>query len=217
VRCGGNWKRDYGDFYTGTQGETRKQPRSRLRVPAPVPDPTNIYKQFPQLQVEIAHSIRAHSAVLDGEIVCFGPDGRSLFNRLLFRREWPHFIAFDVLAINGEDLRTRPLLERMDRAAQHRMRAHPRRVSRFAIQVSNVSGPESVNCGGNAAYHVGTSDVGMIRKALVRGIERGSGIARLCTLSDSRRRSRCAWAICPDKPRLPLRPIRYSLILYTNR
>jgi hypothetical protein len=22
VRCGGNWKRDYGDFYTGTQGET---------------------------------------------------------------------------------------------------------------------------------------------------------------------------------------------------
>jgi hypothetical protein len=22
VRCGGNWKRDYGGFYTGTQGET---------------------------------------------------------------------------------------------------------------------------------------------------------------------------------------------------
>jgi len=22
VRCGGNWKRDYGDSYTGTQGET---------------------------------------------------------------------------------------------------------------------------------------------------------------------------------------------------
>jgi bifunctional non-homologous end joining protein LigD len=29
----------------------------------------HLYKQFPQLQVEIAHSVRAHSAVLDGEIV----------------------------------------------------------------------------------------------------------------------------------------------------
>ncbi len=26
----------------------------------------------------------------------------------MFRREWPHFIAFDVLAIGGEDLRARP-------------------------------------------------------------------------------------------------------------
>ena len=51
----------------------------------------HVYRQFPQLQVEIAHSIRVHSAVLDGEIVCLGSDGRSLFNRLLFRRDWPHF------------------------------------------------------------------------------------------------------------------------------
>jgi ATP-dependent DNA ligase len=63
----------------------------------------HIYKQFPQLQVEIAHSVRAHSAVLDGEIVCLGPDGRSLFNRLLFRRDWPHFVAFEVLSIDGEE------------------------------------------------------------------------------------------------------------------
>jgi hypothetical protein len=41
VRCGGNWKRDYGDFYTGTQRETPIQPRSGLRITAPVPDPTN--------------------------------------------------------------------------------------------------------------------------------------------------------------------------------
>jgi len=42
--------------------------------------------------------------VLDGEIVCLAPDGRSLFNRLLFRRDWPHFVAFDVLLIDGKDL-----------------------------------------------------------------------------------------------------------------
>jgi bifunctional non-homologous end joining protein LigD len=75
----------------------------------------HVYKQFPQLQVEVAHAVRAHSAILDGEIVCLAPDGRSLFDRLLFRRDWPHFVAFDVLSIDGDDLRDRPLLERKRR------------------------------------------------------------------------------------------------------
>ena len=51
------------------------------------------------LNDELAHAVRATSCVLDGEIVCLAPDRRSLFNRLLFRRDWPHFIAFDVLSI----------------------------------------------------------------------------------------------------------------------
>jgi serine/threonine protein kinase len=34
------WKRNYGDSYTGTQGKPRTRPRSRLRITAPVPDPT---------------------------------------------------------------------------------------------------------------------------------------------------------------------------------
>jgi len=42
--------------------------------------------------------------VLDGEIVYLAQDGRSRFYDLLFRREWPHFIAFDVLAIEGVDV-----------------------------------------------------------------------------------------------------------------
>jgi ATP-dependent DNA ligase len=28
------------------------------------------YKQFPMLQTELAHAVRARSCVLDGEIVC---------------------------------------------------------------------------------------------------------------------------------------------------
>jgi bifunctional non-homologous end joining protein LigD len=75
----------------------------------------HIYKQFPMLATELAHAVRARSCVLDGEIVALGPDGRSKFYDLLFRREWPHFIAFDALMINGEDLRDRPLLERKRR------------------------------------------------------------------------------------------------------
>ena len=75
----------------------------------------HVYRQFPQLQEEIAHAIRAHAALLDDEIVYLASDGRSVFNRLLFRRDWPHFVAFDVLSIDGEDVRARPLLERKRR------------------------------------------------------------------------------------------------------
>ncbi len=58
------------------------------------------------------------SAVLDGEIVCLAPDGRSVFNDLLFRRAEPFFCAFDVLWAAGEDLRYLPLYER-----KHRLRS----------------------------------------------------------------------------------------------
>ena len=69
------------------------------------------FKQWPQLSEEIAHAVRARSAVLDGEICCLEPDGRTHFNKLLFRREWPFFYAFDALSIEGEDLTGLPLLE----------------------------------------------------------------------------------------------------------
>ena len=42
----------------------------------------HVYQQFPMLTEEIAHAVRARSCVLDGEIVCLAPDGRSLFQRL---------------------------------------------------------------------------------------------------------------------------------------
>jgi ATP-dependent DNA ligase len=29
----------------------------------------------------------------------------------VFRRDRPHFVAFDILSIDGEDLRAKPLLE----------------------------------------------------------------------------------------------------------
>jgi bifunctional non-homologous end joining protein LigD len=71
--------------------------------------------KFKLLAEEIAHSVRATNAVIDGEIVCLDPDGRSNFHKLLFRRDWPYFYAFDLLAMDGEDLRDRPLLERKRR------------------------------------------------------------------------------------------------------
>jgi bifunctional non-homologous end joining protein LigD len=80
---------------------------------------------------ELAHAIRASSAVLDGELVCLESDGRPNFAALLFRREWPYFAAFDVLAVDGEDLRGWPLLERK-RVLRRLM---PRMASRvFAVE-----------------------------------------------------------------------------------
>ena len=47
--------------------------------------------------------------------MCLGPDGSSRFYDLLFRRQWPHFYAFDLLALEGDDLRERCLIERKRR------------------------------------------------------------------------------------------------------
>ena len=72
----------------------------------------HVFKSWPYLRTELAHSVRCNSAVLDGEIACLGPDGRSRFNHLLFRRDWPYFLGFDVLWLDGRDLRSLPLIER---------------------------------------------------------------------------------------------------------
>jgi bifunctional non-homologous end joining protein LigD len=78
----------------------------------------HVFKAWPQLAEEIAHAVRADSAVLDGELCCLDPDGRSNFRNLLFRREWPYLYAFDLLMLEGEDLRQLPLLERKRRLAR---------------------------------------------------------------------------------------------------
>lgn len=73
------------------------------------------FSKWDVLCTEISHSIRAHDAVLDGEIVCLDANGRTNFYKLLFRRDWPYFFAFDLLSVDGEDLRAKPLLERKRR------------------------------------------------------------------------------------------------------
>jgi bifunctional non-homologous end joining protein LigD len=91
------------------------------------------FSKWDVLKVEIAHSIRAMSAVLDGEIVCLDRDGRSNFYSLMFRRDWPYFYAFDVLSIEGEDLRDRPLVER-----KRRLRAIMPRIDSRLLYVDDL-------------------------------------------------------------------------------
>jgi ATP-dependent DNA ligase len=57
------------------------------------------FKHWPQLCEELARAVKPHDAVIDGEIVCLDARGRSNFKSLVFRREWPYFYAFDLLAV----------------------------------------------------------------------------------------------------------------------
>jgi bifunctional non-homologous end joining protein LigD len=47
--------------------------------------------------------------IFDGEIVVLDETGRPLFNKLLFGRARPTYVAFDLLEVHGVDLRPLPL------------------------------------------------------------------------------------------------------------
>lgn len=49
-------------------------------------------------------------AVLDGEVICLDSKGVSRFNALLERKVEPIFYTFDLLWLDGEDLRKLPLI-----------------------------------------------------------------------------------------------------------
>ena len=74
----------------------------------------NAYKSFQDLRDNLA-KLKVQNAVIDGELVCLDSEGRSIFNELLFRRGCPIFYAFDLLYLNGRDLRQLPLIERKEK------------------------------------------------------------------------------------------------------
>ena len=74
-------------------------------------------------------------AILDGEIACLDDNGCSQFNELLFRRGQPMFCAFDLLHLNGKDLRQLPLVER-----KRALRRIVPKASPFLMFVDHVEG-----------------------------------------------------------------------------
>jgi len=74
----------------------------------------NVYKSFGPLR-EALTALPVMNAIMDGEIVCLDSKGRSQFYELLHRRGQPAFYAFDLLWLNGRDLRDLPLVERKKR------------------------------------------------------------------------------------------------------
>ena len=70
------------------------------------------YKSFFPLCEAIAREVKCGEAVLDGEIVCLDSEGRPQFYDLLRRRGKPVFYAFDLLWLDGKDLRDLSLITR---------------------------------------------------------------------------------------------------------
>jgi bifunctional non-homologous end joining protein LigD len=75
----------------------------------------NKMTRFDSLGRAIAAELDGISAILDGEIACVDETGRPIFKDLLQKRGIPVYYAFDLLWLEGEDLRTLPLLERKSR------------------------------------------------------------------------------------------------------
>lgn len=73
---------------------------------------SHTYKGFPSLGNAISEELKARDAILDGEIVSLDHNGIAQFKNLMYRRQEPRFYAFDLLWLNGKDLRERPLIER---------------------------------------------------------------------------------------------------------
>ena len=57
------------------------------------------------------------NAIIDGEIACLDEQGVSRFNQLLSRKAEPILYVFDLLWLDGADLRNLPLIERKSRLA----------------------------------------------------------------------------------------------------
>lgn len=70
-----------------------------------------VMKRFQALAESLAAALGVRSAILDGEIVVM-TGGRPDFYALMFRRGSPEFSAFDLLYLDGRDLRSLPLAKR---------------------------------------------------------------------------------------------------------
>jgi hypothetical protein len=70
-----------------------------------------VYRSFPQLCAAIGAVIPGE-AVLDGEIVHLDVEGKPQFYDLMRRRNPQHYYAFDLLCLDGRDLRDICLVER---------------------------------------------------------------------------------------------------------
>ncbi|TIU10066.1 MAG: DNA ligase, partial [Mesorhizobium sp.] len=66
--------------------------------------------------VAAAEKLKAKSFILDGEVIAPDPDGRPNFHEMHSRMTWNAellaFVAFDILHLDGQDLRSLPTIER---------------------------------------------------------------------------------------------------------
>lgn len=131
------------------------------------------FTRFGVLAREVRRAVRGRRAVLDGEIVCINDEGRADFAALMTRRGTPVYAAFDLLGLDGEDLRELPLIERKRRLAILL------RQSRTVRYVSHVrgSGRELMGCRQRATRSPPTTVARRLYAALWRSGLRLDGVS----------------------------------------
>ncbi|WP_239926514.1 non-homologous end-joining DNA ligase [Enteroscipio rubneri] len=138
--------------------------------------------RFPDIAASLSRWSDGRAMVLDGELVVTDEDGRSDFQALQsFLRspegKRPAYIVFDLLALDGEDLRDQPLVERK-RLLEELVHDAPLAV-RFSAHVSE-QGEESFR----AACELGLEGiVGKRRDSRYRGRRTGDWIKLKCDRS----------------------------------
>jgi bifunctional non-homologous end joining protein LigD len=71
-------------------------------------------KRFTDLSACIAKELKVTDAVLDGEVCALDGNGKPAFYNLMKRQCQAVYYAFDILWLNGRDLRDLPLVERKE-------------------------------------------------------------------------------------------------------
>ncbi len=71
--------------------------------------------RFGEFPDQVRDELRSRDAILDGEILAVDPEGRADFRLLMRSQGSLHFAAFDLLWLNGQDLRALPLVIRKRR------------------------------------------------------------------------------------------------------
>ena len=77
-----------------------------------------VLTRFADLALRVGSELHAREAILDGEVVALDDEGRIDFRALLAGKGWLHYAAFDVLWLDGKDLRAQPLIKRRRRLEQ---------------------------------------------------------------------------------------------------
>jgi bifunctional non-homologous end joining protein LigD len=72
----------------------------------------NVLSRFAELAYHVRAELGRIEAILDGEVIALDPEGRQSFRDLMARRGNLHYAAFDLLWLDGKDLRDRPLFRR---------------------------------------------------------------------------------------------------------
>jgi bifunctional non-homologous end joining protein LigD len=75
----------------------------------------NVLSRFETLGEQFAAVLDVDEAIIDSEVIVVDETGRPVFIDLLQRKQAPGYVAFDILWLNGADLRSLPLGKRRKR------------------------------------------------------------------------------------------------------